>query len=95
MFAGKTIALLRRVKSEGNNGRNVAIIKSSKDTRYAVDSVVTHDGTKFPCWALQDLLSFRQKFGDEAYAKLDVIEAQFLATFMIFAARLLAMMGKL
>ncbi|KAF5941935.1 hypothetical protein HYC85_019577 [Camellia sinensis] len=69
MFVGKTIALLRRVKSEGNNGRNVAIIKSSKDTRYAVDSVVTHDGTKFPCWALQDLLSFRQKFGDEAYAK--------------------------
>ncbi|KAF5949673.1 hypothetical protein HYC85_011666 [Camellia sinensis] len=48
---------------------NVAIIKSSKDTRYAVDSVVTHDGTKFPCWALPDLLSFRQKFGDEAYAK--------------------------
>ncbi|GMP47325.1 hypothetical protein CsSME_00015113 [Camellia sinensis var. sinensis] len=72
MFAGKTTALLRRVESEGNNGRNVAIIKSSKDTRYAVDSVVTHDGTKFPCWALPDLLSFRQKFGDEAYAKLDV-----------------------
>ncbi|CAL5395329.1 unnamed protein product [Camellia sinensis] len=33
MFAGKTTALLRRVESEGNNGRNVAIIKSSKDTR--------------------------------------------------------------
>ncbi|CAL5354136.1 unnamed protein product [Camellia sinensis] len=49
--------------------KNVAIIKSSKDTRYAVDSVVTHDGTKFPCWVLPDLLSFRQKFGDEAYAK--------------------------
>ncbi|KAF5936818.1 hypothetical protein HYC85_024324 [Camellia sinensis] len=70
MFAGKTTALLRRVESKGNNGRNVAIIKSSKDTRYAVDSVVTHDGTKFPCWALPDLLSFRQKFGDEAYAKV-------------------------
>ncbi|GFY97718.1 thymidine kinase [Actinidia rufa] len=32
MFAGKTTALLRRIKSEGNNGRNVAMIKSSKDT---------------------------------------------------------------
>ncbi|THG11953.1 hypothetical protein TEA_026275 [Camellia sinensis var. sinensis] len=74
MFAGKTTALLRRVESEGNNGRNVAIIKSSKDTRYAVDSVVTHDGTKFPCWALPDLLSFRQKFGDEAYAKLHKLD---------------------
>ncbi|KAA8524817.1 hypothetical protein F0562_011240 [Nyssa sinensis] len=80
MFAGKTTALLRRIKSEDKNGRNVAMIKSSKDTRYAIDSVVTHDGTKFPCWVLPNLLSFRQKFGADAYDKLDVIgidEAQF------------------
>lgn len=43
------------------------MIKSSKDTRYAIDSVVTHDGVKFPCWALPDLSSFRQKFGEDAY----------------------------
>ncbi|PSS14332.1 Thymidine kinase [Actinidia chinensis var. chinensis] len=80
MFSGKTTALLRRIKSEGNSGRNVAMIKSSKDTRYAIDSVVTHDGAKFPCWALSNLLSFKQKFGAEAYDKLDMIgidEAQF------------------
>ncbi|KAH7511142.1 hypothetical protein ACOSP7_002860 [Xanthoceras sorbifolium] len=80
MFAGKTTALLRRIRSEGNNGRNVAMIKSSKDTRYAIDSVVSHDGIKFPCWALPDLTSFRSKLGDDAYEKLDVIgidEAQF------------------
>ncbi|KAM2035274.1 hypothetical protein EV2_039281 [Malus domestica] len=59
MFASQTIALLGRIKLEGNNGRNVAMIKSSKDTRYAIDSVVTHDGVKFPCWALSDLSSFR------------------------------------
>ncbi|KAM1125051.1 hypothetical protein PS2_040131 [Malus domestica] len=52
MFAGKTTALLCRIKLEGNNGRNVAMIKSRKDTRYAIDAVVTHDGVKFPCWAL-------------------------------------------
>ncbi|KAJ7964731.1 Thymidine kinase [Quillaja saponaria] len=69
MFAGKTTALLRRMKSEGSNGRNVAMIKSSKDTRYAIDSIVTHDGAKFPCWALPNLLSFREKYGDEAYEK--------------------------
>lgn len=46
------------------------MIKSSKDTRYAKDSVVTHDGMKFPCWALPDLSSFRQKFGDEDYEKV-------------------------
>ncbi|CAN6713070.1 unnamed protein product [Malus baccata var. baccata] len=59
MFAGQTTTLLRRIKLEGNNGRNVAMIKSSKDTRYAIDSVVTHDGVKFPCWALSDLSLFR------------------------------------
>ncbi|KAI8007978.1 Thymidine kinase a [Camellia lanceoleosa] len=97
MFAGKTTALLRRIKSEDNNGRNVAIIKSSKDTRYAVDSVVTHDGTKFPCWALPDLLSFRQKFGDEAYAKLDVIgidEAQFFGDLYDFCCKVADHDGK-
>ncbi|XP_023513380.1 thymidine kinase a [Cucurbita pepo subsp. pepo] len=80
MFAGKTTALLRRIKAESSSGRNVVMIKSSKDTRYAIDSVVTHDGAKFPCWALPDLSSFRQKFGEDAYNKLDVIgvdEAQF------------------
>ncbi|GAB4825269.1 hypothetical protein Ancab_008142 [Ancistrocladus abbreviatus] len=80
MFAGKTTALLRRIKSDGSNGRNVAMIKSSKDTRYSIDSVVTHDGVKFPCWALPNLSSFREKFGPDAYAKLEVIgidEAQF------------------
>ena len=70
MFAGKTTSHLRRVKSESNNGRNVAMIKSSKDTRYAIDSVVTHDGAKFPCWVLPDLSSFRKKFGEEAYEKV-------------------------
>ncbi|KAK1439778.1 hypothetical protein QVD17_05598 [Tagetes erecta] len=80
MFAGKTTALLRRIKSECINGRNIAMIKSNKDTRYTIDSVVTHDGSKYPCWALPDLLSFKQKLGEEEYRKLDVIgidEAQF------------------
>ncbi|KAK4259119.1 hypothetical protein QN277_005486 [Acacia crassicarpa] len=80
MFAGKTTTLLRRMQLESSSGRNVAIIKSSKDTRYGLDSIVTHDGFKLPCWALTNLSSFRQKFGPDAYDQLDVIgidEAQF------------------
>ena len=46
---------------------SVAIIKSNKDTRYGLDSIVTHDGAKLPCLALPDLSSFRQKFGLDAY----------------------------
>lgn len=52
--------------------RNVVMIKSSKDTRYAVDAVVTHDGTKFPCWSLPNLSSFKQKFGIDAYEKVRI-----------------------
>ncbi|XP_010045991.2 thymidine kinase [Eucalyptus grandis] len=98
MFAGKTTALLRRVKSELTGGRNVAIIKSSKDTRYATDSVVTHDGMKFPCWVLSDLSSFRQEFGDDAYEKLDVIaidEAQFFEDLYDFCSTIADRDGKI
>ncbi|CDP14792.1 unnamed protein product [Coffea canephora] len=80
MFAGKTTTLLRRIQTESTNGRSVAVIKSNKDTRYALDSIVTHDGEKLPCWPMADLSSFRQKLGPEAYDKLEVIgidEAQF------------------
>ncbi|KAG2719494.1 hypothetical protein I3760_03G269500 [Carya illinoinensis] len=59
MFTGKTTALLHWIRFEGSTSRNIAIIKSRKDARYAIDSVVTHDRMKFPCWALPDLLSFR------------------------------------
>ncbi|KAF7141392.1 hypothetical protein RHSIM_Rhsim06G0173700 [Rhododendron simsii] len=97
MFAGKTTALLRRVKAESNSGRSVAMIKSSKDTRYAINSVVTHDGTKFPCWALPNLMSFRQKFGADAYDKLDVIgidEAQFFDDLYDFCCKAADLDGK-
>ncbi|XP_071689741.1 thymidine kinase a-like [Rutidosis leptorrhynchoides] len=80
MFAGKTTTLLRRIQSESSNGRNIAIIKSSKDTRYGLGSIVTHDGEKLPCWPLEALSSFKERIGLEAYHKLEVIgidEAQF------------------
>ena len=51
-------------------GSNIAIIKSNKDTRYGLDSIVTHDGVKLPCWALPNLLSFKQKFGLDAYEQV-------------------------
>ncbi|XP_043699941.1 thymidine kinase-like [Telopea speciosissima] len=82
MFAGKTTALLRGIQTASNNGRNVAVIKSNKDTRYGLDSAVTHDGVKLPCFTLADLSSLAEKIRIQAYEnfELDVIridEAQF------------------
>ncbi|KAJ4977534.1 hypothetical protein NE237_002640 [Protea cynaroides] len=97
MFAGKTTALLHRIQTESNNGRSVAIIKSNKDTRYGLNSIVTHDGAKFPCWPLSDLSSFRQKFGVDAYEKLDVIgidEAQFFEDLYDFCCKAADLDGK-
>lgn len=90
MFAGKTTTLLRRIKTETSNGRSVAIIKSNKDTRYGLDSIVTHDGEKLPCWPLADLSSFSQKIGPDAYDKIEVIgidEAQFFGDLYDFCSK--------
>jgi len=80
MFAGKTTALIRKMRAEIQMGRRVVLVKSDKDTRYGLNSVVSHDGAKMPCWAVPDLASFKYKLGEEAYNQLDVIgidEAQF------------------
>ncbi|KAL3849190.1 hypothetical protein ACJIZ3_011072 [Penstemon smallii] len=98
MFAGKTTALLRRVNTEAGSGRKVAMIKSSKDNRYATDAVVTHDGTKFPCWALPDLASFKLNYGPQAYQQLDVIgidEAQFFGDLYEFCCQAADLDGKI
>ncbi|NP_001296781.1 thymidine kinase [Zea mays] len=98
MFAGKTTALLRRVQAEAGNGRSVALIKSDKDNRYGLDSVVTHDGTKMACWALSELSSFHDKLGIEAYNKVDVIgidEAQFFDDLYDFCCKAADRDGKI
>lgn len=80
MFAGKTTALIRKMRAEIQMGRRVVLVKSDKDTRYGLNSVVSHDGAKMPCWAVADLASFKDKLGEEAYKQVDVIgidEAQF------------------
>lgn len=46
------------------------MIKSDKDTRYAIDSVVTHDGMRMQCLALNELSAVQMKLGVEAYDKV-------------------------
>jgi thymidine kinase len=53
-----------------NVTRNVAVVKSDKDSRYGLASIVTHDGAKMACLALSELTSFRNLLGPEAYDKV-------------------------
>jgi hypothetical protein len=46
MFAGKTSELIRRVEMYEALGLCVAVVKSSKDTRYSEHHLATHDGVK-------------------------------------------------
>ncbi|KAK3036914.1 hypothetical protein RJ639_030879 [Escallonia herrerae] len=86
-----TLAILEQGKqAHGILIKSIAIIKSNKDTRYGLDSIVTHDGEKLPCWPLADLSSFRKKIGLHAYNKLDVIgidEAQFFGDLHDFCSK--------
>ncbi|KAK6919244.1 Thymidine kinase [Dillenia turbinata] len=52
--------------------------------------IVTHDGAKFPCWALDNLMLFEENFGVDAYDKLDVIgidETQFFEDLCDFCCK--------
>ncbi|KAG6525224.1 thymidine kinase [Zingiber officinale] len=98
MFAGKTTALLRRIQAEKDCGRSVAVIKPKRDTRYGLDSVVTHDGVRMPCFSLSKLSSLRDKIGDAAYQKLNVIgidEAQFFKDLYDFCCNAADLEGKI
>lgn len=44
MFSGKTTSLLKTVVWNRHVGRTVYVYKPSKDTRYGLDDVVSHDG---------------------------------------------------
>ncbi|XP_042460444.1 thymidine kinase-like [Zingiber officinale] len=98
MFAGKTTALLRRIQAEKDCGRSVAVIKPKRDTRYGLDSVVTHDGVRMPCFSLSKLSALRDKIGDAAYQKLNVIgidEAQFFKDLYDFCCNAADLEGKI
>lgn len=88
MFAGKSTELLRRVAQCEAAGLSVAVVKSSKDTRYCAASVVTHNGLKRPCYAAPSLAAFKAAAG-EAYRGFQVIavdEAQFFPDLREFCA---------
>ena len=44
MFSGKSTALIRKLSAAADGGAMVIACKPARDTRYATDRIVTHDG---------------------------------------------------
>ena len=90
MFAGKTTRLLERVKQlEESVSANVLLLKSDKDTRYAKDKVVTHDGRGRECFPVKslELEVVVKPVGERKWNECDVVavgEAQFLTNLYEF-----------
>lgn len=49
MYAGKTSQLLKHVLWLDHQNKKVLVLKPSKDNRYAVESIVTHNQLSYPC----------------------------------------------
>ena len=91
MFAGKTTHLLDRVQrlEESSAAANVLLLKSDKDTRYARNKVVTHDGRGRECFPVTSLEVdvVVNAVGEKKWRECDVVavdEAQFLTNLYEF-----------
>ena len=90
MFAGKTTHLLDRVRRlEESAAANVLLLKSDKDTRYARNKVVTHDGRGRECFPVTSLEVdvVVNAVGEKKWRECDVVavdEAQFLTNLYEF-----------
>lgn len=81
MFAGKTTELQKRARRYKLTGKSVVMIKPEADNRYGEDFIITHDGTKMPAYATQNLwniLSEAQKFDviciDEGHMFREIVD---------------------
>jgi thymidine kinase len=77
MFAGKSSAILQRVRRANIIQQNICIVTSSLDNRCDKNSIQTHDSEKIPANSLKNLNDILL-FGEYHRAQLVIIEeAQF------------------
>jgi len=79
MFAGKSSALLSRIRRSRAIGKNVMVITSSLDNRYSVQSVTSHDKDSIPAISVDSLVPCI-KLPHFMHASLIIVEeAQFFS----------------
>lgn len=77
MFSEKTTELITRVKEYEKEGKNVIILKPIQDSRYARNSVVSHDGLKIRALPVDGVEEIYEVIEEEACDILAIDEVQF------------------
>ena len=92
MFSGKTEELIRRVKRAKLANQRVKIFKSSTDTRYSKNEVVSHDATSMDSTIVTMSSEILKLAGDIEVIGID--EAQFFDSELIVVCETLANIGR-
>ncbi|WP_420458738.1 thymidine kinase [Neolewinella sp.] len=92
MFSGKTEELIRRLKRARIAGQQVAVYKPSVDTRYAEESVVSHDSNSFVATPISQSAQLLEVGKEVTVIGLD--EAQFFDRDVVKHTQELAHRGK-
>ena len=62
MFAGKTSELLKRILWAKHQNKNIIVIKSIIDNRYAQEKIITHNDLSHECFSMKDWSDVNEKF---------------------------------
>lgn len=92
MFSGKTEELIRRLNRASYATQRVIVFKPAVDTRYAVESVVSHSEYRIPCIPVAHATDIHQHVGDAQVVGID--EAQFFDNDLVDVANRLADEGR-
>lgn len=91
MFSGKTEELMRRLRRARFAKKPVKIFKPLLDTRYASDSVVSHDTNHLPCVQITKPEQLYKEIGNAEVIGID--EAQFFGDEIVSVCQTLASDG--
>ena len=67
MFSGKTKLLISRYKEiiNNTNNTNILVINYYKDTRYGMDSIISHDGESIPAISMSLIKNLFDSYNDD------------------------------
>ncbi len=92
MFSGKTEELLRRLRRAELAHLSIRLFKPLIDTRYSMESVVSHDNTRLPCVRIVNPESILADTQNVDVVAID--EAQFFSEALVNVCTALADAGK-